>query len=133
MLHAKYFDDALSLHDETKATRYVQQMLNFRMQDKNQKPLDLDIYKSEHLDEDINKNDSRAQLKKEWASIKRIVFFQPLAKIRNYFGEAVAFYFAWMGTLIMTLYVPSLIGVIFFIVGLVDSLRNAETTVQTER
>lgn len=44
--------------------------------------------------------------------------FQPLWKIRNYFGEKVAFYFAWTGMLMTSLWIPTIFGIIIFCYGL---------------
>lgn len=44
--------------------------------------------------------------------------FQPLWKIRNYFGEKVAFYFAWTGMLMTSLWIPTIFGIVIFCYGL---------------
>ena len=59
--------------------------------------------------------DARNELKRCWAMSCR---FQPLWKIRNYFGEKIALYFAWCGMLIMTLWIPMLLGFGVFLHGL---------------
>ena len=56
----------------------------------------------------------------EWASFKKILKFQPLDAIRDYFGVKVALYFAWLGFYTNLLIVPSIVGVICFIYGLLN-------------
>ncbi|XP_048453821.1 anoctamin-7-like [Rhincodon typus] len=48
--------------------------------------------------------------------------FQPLWKIRNYFGEKIALYFAVMETLLISLIIPVLLGLGVFIYGLYCSI-----------
>jgi len=59
--------------------------------------------------------DARHDLSRCWARSCR---FQPLCKIRNYFGEKIALYFAWSGTLIISLWPPMLFGFAVFLYGL---------------
>jgi hypothetical protein len=44
--------------------------------------------------------------------------YQPLWRVRNYFGESNAIYFAWLGVLISLLWVPGLLGCLFFVLGM---------------
>ncbi|XP_046553360.1 anoctamin-4-like [Haliotis rubra] len=57
------------------------------------------------------------KMEQEWASFKKFYKFQPLWKIRNYFGEKIAFYFAWIGFFITSLWIPVLTGLIVFFYG----------------
>ena len=56
----------------------------------------------------------------EWAALKKILKFQPLDDVRDYFGVKVALYFAWLGFYTNLLIVPSCVGVICFIYGLLS-------------
>uniref|UniRef100_A0A4W3HXF1 Anoctamin n=1 Tax=Callorhinchus milii TaxID=7868 RepID=A0A4W3HXF1_CALMI len=47
-----------------------------------------------------------------------IHIFQPLGRIRNYFGEKISFYFALMETLLISLVVPAFLGVVVFLYGI---------------
>ena len=58
-------------------------------------------------------------LRERWAGTKRDkwkIWDQPLKEIRDYFGEYVALYFAWLGFYTKLLLVPSLVGFLVFIV-----------------
>lgn len=46
--------------------------------------------------------------------------FQPLLEIKNYFGEEIAFYFAWLGFYTLWLLFASIVGIIIFIFWLAD-------------
>ena len=61
--------------------------------------------------------DRRFELHENWARFAKIFRYQPMWKIRNYFGESNAFYFAWIGTFISSLWLPSFVGVLFFVIG----------------
>lgn len=60
--------------------------------------------------------DQRKVLYDDWKSFYK---FQPLTNIRYYFGEKIAFYFAWKGLLMTTLWVPMFLGLAIFIYGIV--------------
>jgi len=51
--------------------------------------------------------DARKDLNETWP---RLCKFQPIWKVRNYFGEEIALYFAWVGILMTTLIIPTLFG-----------------------
>lgn len=59
--------------------------------------------------------DPRKDLENTWTIFWK---FQPLWKVRNYFGEKIALYFAWAGMLMTTLWIPMLFGFACFIYGL---------------
>jgi len=51
---------------------------------------------------------------------------QPLWAIRDYFGERVALYFAWVGSLVNHLQKLSILGVVVFLYGLYNLVTHAE-------
>jgi len=55
------------------------------------------------------------QLKREWATIAKIFATQPLDRIRSYFGERVAFYFAWIGFYLRVMMVAAGVGLLMYI------------------
>ena len=59
--------------------------------------------------------DLRACLKKKWGGV---CSKQPVDEIRDYFGENIAFYFAWVSTLITSLWIPAILGLLVFCFGL---------------
>ncbi|KAJ3173819.1 Anoctamin-7 [Irineochytrium annulatum] len=63
----------------------------------------------------------RAWLYRNWCRFKwsklHMLAEQPLPQIRNYFGEQVAWYFAWLGFYTLWLYFPTIIGLVVFIYG----------------
>eukprot|EP00794_Sanderia_malayensis_P006792 gene6792-7557_t len=68
--------------------------------------------------------DHRKDLHETWlANFK----FQPLWKIRNYFGEKIALYFAWLGLLITSLWIPMLIGFVVFFYGIINKSTSKNT------
>ncbi|XP_072036734.1 LOW QUALITY PROTEIN: anoctamin-7-like [Amphiura filiformis] len=65
-------------------------------------------------DEDLNK---RQVLKKYWARWGVWYKYQPLDHIREYFGEKIGIYFAWLGFYTGWLLPASIIGVLVFLYG----------------
>ncbi|KAK8766436.1 hypothetical protein V5799_006784 [Amblyomma americanum] len=66
--------------------------------------------------------DTRARLDHQW---RKLVGGQPLDCIRDYFGEKISFYFAWVGTFIASLVVPAVIGLGVFFFGVIEKDVNA--------
>lgn len=77
-----------------------------------------DNYFSGSAHSNTSETDPRKDLDETWT---RPMKFQPLFKIRNYYGERIAFYFAWSGMLCTTLWIPTLFGLCVFIYGLYES------------
>ncbi|RNA34079.1 anoctamin-4 isoform X1 [Brachionus plicatilis] len=122
LIKNKYFDDAFILHcasrnfinlvqliDLARQAQLNEEQLKYQL--KNERPFS--VKKKPHDGE------VRDELYVDWAKFTNIFKSQPLSKIRRYFGESVAFYFAWIGTFIWTLILPSFIGFVFFIAGIV--------------
>ena len=60
----------------------------------------------------------RSYLHENWAKFNNLIKFQPLDQIRNYFGEEVALYFAFMGFYTTSLIAFALLGIAVLIYGL---------------
>ncbi|XP_061058366.1 anoctamin-9 isoform X1 [Eubalaena glacialis] len=56
-------------------------------------------------------------LKKKWARWRNMFQQQPIGDIRNYFGEKVALYFAWLGWYTYMLVPAAVVGLIIFLSG----------------
>ncbi|CAN8006180.1 unnamed protein product [Ixodes hexagonus] len=66
--------------------------------------------------------DTRSSLDSHW---RKLMGGQPLDSIRDYFGEKISFYFAWVGTFIASLVVPAVIGLGVFFFGVIEKSRQA--------
>ncbi|XP_054682934.1 anoctamin-9 [Grus americana] len=64
------------------------------------------------------KEDFREFLEENWARWRTIFHRQPIEKIRCYFGEKVALYFAWLGWYTYLLGFAALAGVVVFVAGI---------------
>ncbi len=124
MLEEGYFDDALILHDQTDHYVYIQQIIESLDNQEDDDVLTEEDFNSLSMkpktaeNNQTYKGDIRKELHKKWASLKAFYKLQPIHLIRQYFGEIFGLYFAWLGTFIYTLYLPTLIGFIFFFVGI---------------
>ncbi|XP_040184412.1 anoctamin-9 isoform X1 [Rana temporaria] len=57
------------------------------------------------------------QLKQKWARWRDVIYIQPVKEIREYFGEKVALYFAWLGWYTLMLFPAALVGMAVFFYG----------------
>ncbi|XP_071415300.1 anoctamin-9 isoform X2 [Pithys albifrons albifrons] len=82
------------------------------------------------------KEEVRDFLKEKWARWRGVFSQQPIEKIRCYFGEKVALYFAWLGWYTCLLGFAALAGVLTFVAGItlfsssqVREICEANTTI----
>ncbi|KAK2550527.1 Anoctamin-7 [Acropora cervicornis] len=68
--------------------------------------------------EEIKLN-KRQILKEYWARWGKWYKYQPLDHIREYFGEKIGIYFAWLGQYTAWLLMPSFIGLLVFLYGII--------------
>ncbi|PAA53559.1 hypothetical protein BOX15_Mlig000472g1, partial [Macrostomum lignano] len=142
LLHRGVFTDAFILHDPSERDPWVKSLKRDWLK---AYPGDYKIDRNRATDEEIAKGkklqavlqvgdcqfnsiyspDERARLNNVWTRISK---YQPLDKVRNYFGEKIAFYFAWSGHMISMLWVPTVLGIGIFIYGLVLSIQRQSTT-----
>ena len=122
MLKEGYFENAFILHDETNYKRHEKHILNSEFFNENNESQNNCIRESRRLSYQSPPNiDYRLNLNENWARFNNIFKFQPLKEIKDYFGERIEFYFCWVELIITSLWIPSVIGLIFFIIGLVFS------------
>ena len=124
MLSNKFFDAAFMLHNESEGHIQFNEIIFNLMQDDtyeiSELIQELDSYDNSNNinnDETAQNTDVRSILDKYWAGFKNIFKYQPLTKIRDYFGEYISLYFSFSGALIASLWLPSIIGLIFFCLG----------------
>ncbi|XP_021363066.1 anoctamin-4-like isoform X4 [Mizuhopecten yessoensis] len=108
------YTDAFILHEESSRSKQKEELKKEFFSDKEE-------------EEEALENDPRKDLDDTWSTYYK---FQPLWKIRNYFGEKIALYFAWSGLLISSLWIPTLFGFAIFLFGLITSTINETTTIE---
>ncbi|XP_031568344.1 anoctamin-7-like isoform X3 [Actinia tenebrosa] len=75
-----------------------------------------EFHEGPHGPEEIKLN-KRQVLKEYWARWGKWYKYQPLDHIRDYFGEKIGIYFAWLGQYTAWLIMPSFIGLLVFLYG----------------
>ena len=123
MLEKKYFDEAFILHDESVGTKQLNEIMLHMMLDdsfNNTENAEMLDYLNKHQTKKKKGLDMRAKLDQKWASLKNIFRYQPLWTVRDYFGEQVALYFSYSGAMLSSLWFPVLVGIAFFIIGVLD-------------
>lgn len=74
-------------------------------------------------------DNARKLLYDYWAHWTKFFKIQPLEHIRNYYGAQIGLYFAWLGFYTQMLVVPSILGFIIFLYGVIymkDSYPSVE-------
>ena len=62
-----------------------------------------------------------------WARPKNWAIYQPIYIIRQYFGEKLAFYFAWLGFYTTWLFLPSIVGLLVSLYGAITLFWDRPT------
>lgn len=99
------YKDAFPLHEESSKSKFKEEKMECFKEGR-----------PEDEEEEDLKIDPRRDLDDTWTKVYK---FQPLWKIRNYFGEKIALYFAWTGMLTSTLWIPTIFGFCIFLYGLI--------------
>ncbi|KAL7045117.1 hypothetical protein ACKWTF_002152 [Chironomus riparius] len=53
----------------------------------------------------------------EWWNLRKMFYNQPIEKIRKYFGDAIGFYFSFVGFYTSALVIPTILGILQFLFG----------------
>ncbi|CAX51677.2 Anoctamin [Caenorhabditis elegans] len=109
LLMSDVYEEAFVLHAPSKEEPYFKAMQNGSVKAYNEFISEIEL-------------DPRRSLSLNW---ERWYKFQPLNKIRDYFGEQIAYYFAWQGTFLTLLWPAVIFGLVVFIYGFIDSISSA--------
>ncbi|XP_071481408.1 anoctamin-7-like [Diadema antillarum] len=127
MVLKKIYVDAFILHDES-PYEVLDDDARDKMREESLKSKDFNPEYDSREGELLLK-DSRFELQRTWCSWFK---YQPLWKIRNYFGEKISFYFAWAGVFAAQLWIPMLLGLAIWGYGLFLSIDDYLDEVETE-
>ena len=115
----EYFEESFLLHDQTSHKYFTKIMEKFKRDHNEFGPISVEYLESIlHQNVKTDNVDTRVFLQDNWASLKNLFKVQPLAEVRDYFGEKNALYFGFVGSFITMLWFPSFIGVCLFLLGL---------------
>ena len=116
LLHKKVYKDAFILHDESKNDP-AEKAEKDEIRAVHGADIDIEDPDQVDLDDGLLNTDTRQDMMMTWGQCcpQR---YQPLWKIRNYFGEKISLYFAWVGAWIETLWIPTAFGLCVFVYGL---------------
>ncbi|XP_068964038.1 anoctamin-9 isoform X2 [Petaurus breviceps papuanus] len=93
-------------------------IVNFILRNKEVDGEKFDDLKKDHVFETKFPLHEREEfLQNNWARWRDIFYRQPINKIRNYFGEKVALYFAWLGWYTVMLVPAAVAGLLVFLSG----------------
>ena len=125
MLKRKYFNDSFILHELSRDASNGCFCCKLELMDFDHHNLyvvkgDENDYKDRRFE--LHKNFIRSiipEIKHETESFNSFgIEFMPLDQIKDYFGEEIGFYFAWVEHLFIYLLLLSFIGILFFIIGI---------------
>ena len=125
MLKRKYFNDSFILHELSRDASNGCFCCKLELMDFDHHNLyvvkgDENDYKDRRFE--LHKNFIRSiipEIKHETESFNSFgIEFMPLDQIKDYFGEEIGFYFAWVEHLFIYLLLISFIGILFFIIGI---------------
>lgn len=115
----EFIEESFLLHDQTSHKFFMKILENFKSENKNFGPTSIEYLENTIKQFTMTDNvDTRTFLQDHWASFKNFLKFQPLTEVREYFGEKNALYFGFVGSFITMLWLPSLIGLILWIIGI---------------
>lgn len=77
-----------------------------------------------HEGSDHDAASPRGKLAVQWARFSAWYKHQPLDEIRDYFGEKIGLYFAWLGSYTAWLLLPSIVGLCVFVFNLAFSFSD---------
>lgn len=121
MLHKKFYSDAFPVHDETKDDPIIRHA-RLKLESDYGSQVHIESPEEEGGDgSQLEFPDTRQCLSDLWSKFRK---YQPLWLIRNYFGEKIGLYFAWCGTLLASLWIPTLFGLCVFGYGLYLSITK---------